>query len=395
MLNSYIINQLKQYQTPFYFYDTDLLHKTLFAIKEAASLFSFKLHFAIKANANKNILSIINDYNIGADCVSGNEIKRALNAGFPAHNIVFAGVGKTDEEIKFAIESDIFCINCESLEELEVINSLAGLLNKKPRTALRINPNVDAETHRNITTGLNSNKFGISVDDLQYIVDHFLEYNNLLIDGLHFHIGSQITNLNVFKNLCYVVNAIQKKLKRKNILINHLNLGGGLGINYENPENRIPDFQAYFSIFHKYLNLLPEQTVHFEPGRSIVGQSGMLLTRILYVKSHGSKKTIILDAGFTELLRPALYQANHKIINLTSQGNLENYDIAGPICETSDYFGKSITLPQSKRGDLIAILSAGAYGESMASSYNLRSSVRKYFLNTLAEEQREKILTKL
>ncbi len=251
--------------------------------------------------------------------------------------------------------------------------------NKKVKVALRINPNIDANTHHHVTTGLSSNKFGISLYELDLIVKNINEYANLLIDGIHFHIGSQITDLDVFKELNKVVNYFQNYLYEKNIHINFINLGGGLGIDYMNPENQIPDFQDYFSAFNKSLHLSKGQTLHFEPGRSIVGQCGSLISRVLYVKNNGERKTIIIDSGFTELLRPALYQANHKIVNLTSNEQSELYDIAGPICETSDYFGRSILLPSTKRGDLIAILSVGAYGEVMASQYNLRAIASKYF----------------
>ncbi len=379
MFNNTRIALFEHLKTPCYFYDTDLLHRTLFAIKEAANLYNYKIHYAIKANANENILRIISSYEIGADCVSAYEIERSLNCGFKPSKIVFAGVGKTDDEIKYAINKDIYCINCESLEELNVINSLARILKKKVRVALRINPNINAETHENITTGLDTNKFGIPYKDLIVITDNIHNYSNLIIDGLHFHIGSQITNLNVFRNLCNKINEIQEYLNSKHITVNHINVGGGLGIDYKKPEGQIPDFQAYLEVFKKNLNTDENQSVHFEPGRSLVGQSAILLSKVLFVKENGSRKTMIIDAGFTELIRPALYQAEHKIINLSSNEAYETYDVAGPICETSDYFGRSIQMSKSKRGDLIAILSTGAYGEVMSSQYNLRTPALKYY----------------
>lgn len=387
------IEYFEQLRTPFYFYDTGLLHKTLFAIKSAASLFNYNLHYAIKANANDTILKKISKYGLGADCVSANEIQKALNNGFAAESIVFAGVGKTDDEIAYAIEREIFSINCESLQELEVINQIADQKNRKVRVALRINPNVDAKTHEHITTGIIRNKFGISFNDLQYIVSHRNNYQNLVIDGVHFHIGSQITDLAVFEQLCQAVNKILEYLQYHKFCVQHVNLGGGLGIDYSTPENQIPDFRAYFTLFNKNLNLLPSQKVHFEPGRSIVGQSGVLISRVLYVKDNGLQKTLILDSGFTELLRPALYQANHKIVNLSSAKGQMIYDVAGPICETSDYFGKSVMLPETKRGDIIAILSAGAYGEVMASNYNLRAPVAKYFSHEMQKITEDTLLT--
>jgi diaminopimelate decarboxylase len=383
MFSESLISTLKKIETPFYFYDTGLLRKTLFATKDAADLFNFHLHYAIKANANERILQIISQHGLGADCVSANEIETAIKNGFEPNNIVFAGVGKTDKEIEYAIQNSIFSINCESVQELDVINEIAKSNDKKVRVALRINPNVNANTHKNITTGLKSNKFGISFSDLTQIIENIDNYTHLLIDGLHFHIGSQITDLMVFVHLCSVVNKIYEYVTSKNIHIGHINLGGGLGINYTMPENQIPDFLTYFRVFYDNLNIPDNVKIHFEHGRSIVGQSGSLITKALYVKENEERKTVIVDAGLTELIRPALYEASHKIINLSSKDELQKYDIAGPICETSDYFGKDIRLPATKRGDLIALLSTGAYGEVMSSQYNLRTPAAKYFSDKL------------
>lgn len=379
MFSDYTINRFRELKTPFYYYDTELLHKTLAVLKSCAFFYNYSVHYAIKANANEKILKIIAEYGFGADCVSGNEIEQALRCGFNPENIVFAGVGKTDDEINIAIKNNIFSINCESEQELEVIDHLSGQQNKKVNVALRVNPNVDAHTHENITTGLTINKFGISEDELYTIFENQEKYKHINLNGLHFHIGSQITDKEVFINLCHKINHIQKRLYEKNNSLPHLNVGGGLGINYENPVNQIPNFGAYFSIFHKNLKLYKNQKVHFEPGRSVVGQSGMVITKVLYVKENSGRKTLICDAGFTELIRPALYKSNHKIINLTSASANTKYDVAGPICETSDYFARNLDLPETIRGDFIAILSAGAYGEVMASQYNLRPLAGKYF----------------
>ncbi len=383
MFSEQLISSFGLKKTPFYYYDTGLLHKTLFAIKEVAVLFNYNIHYAVKANANERILQIISSYGLGADCVSGNEIDQVIKNGFNPKQIVFAGVGKTDEEITFAINSNIACFNCESIQELEVINDIAGSLSRKVNVALRINPNLDANTHHNITTGLNTNKFGIPYNDFLLIIEDFKKYENLNIEGLHFHIGSQITDYRVFNKLCKRVNEFNNFLLGKSVNIRHINLGGGLGIDYDEPENQIPDFQAYFEIFNKNLEVRTGQVIHFEPGRSIVGQSGILVTKVLYVKNNGDKKTIILDAGLTELLRPALYQSNHKIVNLTSSKELDVYDIAGPICETTDYFGRSVQLPETSRGDLLAIYSTGAYGEVMALHYNMRPPAEKYYSEEL------------
>lgn len=385
MFTSQIKNIFRELKTPFYYYDTDFLSKNLNAIIHEANSLGYRLHYAVKANANSRILQMISDYGFGADCVSGNEVQKALEKGFKPEKIVFAGVGKTDEELLLAIDNNIFCVNCESLQELEVFNSFAGIRNKKVRVALRINPDIDAQTHAHITTGLQYNKFGLSLKDVDYIIKNKEKYSNLLIDGVHFHIGSQITNLKVFRDLCGVVNNVLDYLYKNSIYIQHINLGGGLGIDYSKPENQIPDFQAYFNVFSKNLTIKPWQEIHFEPGRAVVGQAGALITRVLYVKENGRRKTIIVDAGFTELLRPALYQAKHKIKNISSESGEMLYDIAGPLCETADYFGKDLLLPETKRGDLLAIYSAGAYGEVMASQYNLRKPAGKVFSDDLLE----------
>lgn len=384
MKGSFPINKLRELQTPFYFYNTDLLRDTLALIRSEADRYGFHVHYAVKANANHKILSIIRENGLGADCVSGGEIKASLAAGFPAKKIVFAGVGKADWEINLGLDNDIFCFNVESAAELEVINELAGAKNKVASVALRINPEVDAHTHAYITTGLKENKFGINLSQLDSVLDLFETLKNVKLIGLHFHIGSQITDLTSFQSLCSRVTEIQENMARRRILVENLNFGGGLGIDYHHPNHLpIPDFKEYFAIFHKHMKLRPEQQVHFEPGRSVVGQCGTLITKVLYVKEGASKNFAIVDAGFTELIRPALYQAYHRIENLTSEEAEEVYDVVGPICESSDSFGKSVDLNKVRRGDLIALRSAGAYGEIMASQYNCRQLPKAYFSDTL------------
>ncbi|MFV0270469.1 MAG: diaminopimelate decarboxylase [Macellibacteroides fermentans] len=384
MKGNFPINKLRELQTPFYFYNTDLLRDTLALIRSEADRYGFHVHYAVKANANHKILSIIRENGLGADCVSGGEIKASLAAGFPAKKIVFAGVGKADWEINLGLDNDIFCFNVESAAELEVINELAGAKNKVASVALRINPEVDAHTHAYITTGLKENKFGINLSQLDSVLDLFETLKNVKLIGLHFHIGSQITDLSSFQSLCSRVTEIQENMARRRILVENLNFGGGLGIDYHHPNHLpIPDFKEYFAIFHKHMKLRPEQQVHFEPGRSVVGQCGTLITKVLYVKEGASKNFAIVDAGFTELIRPALYQAYHRIENLTSDEAEEVYDVVGPICESSDSFGKSVDLNKVRRGDLIALRSAGAYGEIMASQYNCRQLPKAYFSDTL------------
>lgn len=378
------IDKFKGLQTPFYYYDTELLRNTLKLVTGEAGKYGYHVHYAVKANANSKILSIVRENGLGADCVSGGEIQACLDAGFPAGKIVFAGVGKADWEINLGLDNDIFCFNVESAAELEVINELAEAKNKVASVALRVNPEVDANTHHYITTGLKENKFGINLCQLDEVLDQFARLKNVKLIGLHFHIGSQITDLTSFKGLCARVNEIQENMAKRQMIVEHINVGGGLGIDYKHPDRQsIPDFADYFAIFHQLLKLQPNQTLHFEPGRSIVGQCGSLITKVLYVKKGSSKQFAIADAGFTELIRPALYQAYHKIENLTSEGAIEAYDVVGPICESSDCFGKAVDLNEVHRGDLIALRSAGAYGEIMASQYNCRKLPKAYFSDTL------------
>ena len=374
------IDKFQDIQTPFYYYDTKTLRETLNSVnREARKYANFCVHYAVKANANDKILSVIRESGLGADCVSGGEIKAAIKAGFPTQKIVFAGVGKADWEINLGLEYGIFCFNVESIPELEVINELAAAKGKVANVAFRINPNVGAHTHANITTGLAENKFGISMEDMDKVIDLALTLKNVKFVGLHFHIGSQILDMGDFIALCNRVNELQDKLCARQIIVEHINVGGGLGIDYQHPNRQaIPDFAAYFAAYSKHLKLHSKQTLHFELGRSVVGQCGSLITKVLYVKQGTHKQFAIVDAGMTDLIRPALYQAYHKIENITSDGPIEAYDVVGPICESSDVFGKAIDLNQVKRGDLLALRSAGAYGEIMASSYNCRPLPKGY-----------------
>jgi diaminopimelate decarboxylase len=378
------VDKLSQLETPYYYYDTEVLHRNLKALADESSKYHFQVHYALKANANARILSIIAGYGLGADCVSGGEVRAALEAGIPASKVVFAGVGKADWEINFALDHDIFCFNVESIPELEVIDELAAAKGKVARIALRINPNVQADTHHYITTGKEENKFGIALCDFDKVVDVALAASHVKLVGIHFHIGSQIMEMNNFAGLCSRVNELQDKLALRNVVLENINVGGGLGIDYHHPSGQpVSQFEAYFATFHRMLKLREGQTLHFEPGRSVVGQCGNLITKVLYVKEGVNKKFAVVDAGFTELIRPALYQAYHKIENITSEGPIVKYDVVGPICESSDCFGKDVELNQTKRGDLIAIRSAGAYGEIMASQYNLRRLPKAYFSDLL------------
>lgn len=373
-------DKLHNINTPFYYYDTKLLHKTLDTIKsEVGKYDNYHVHYAIKANSNSSILRIISQYGFGADCVSGGEIKAALDSGFHPSQIVFAGVGKSDREIILGLENDIFCFNVESTAELNIINELACQRNKIAKVAFRVNPDIGAHTHANITTGLAENKFGISMHLLNDVIEQSRDMKNISVIGLHFHIGSQILDMNDFVALCNRINDIQNELEQKNVILPHINVGGGLGIDYEYPDEKdIPDFKLYFETYDKHLKLRPGQHLHFELGRAIVAQCGTLVTRLLYVKEGVHKKFAIVDAGMTDLIRPALYHAYHKIENMSSNQPSESYDVVGPICESSDVFAKDILLNECHRGDIIAIRSAGAYGEVMASQYNCRELPKGY-----------------
>lgn len=374
MKGQFSTDKFRTLTTPFYYYDTDLLRRTLQTIKEEAGKYEgFTVHYAVKANANPKLLNIIRESGMGADCVSGGEIEAAIKAGFPPSGIVFAGVGKSDWEINLGLAKDIFCFNVESIAELDVINELAKQAGKTARVAFRINPDIGAHTHANITTGLAENKFGIAMNDMETAINHAEHLSNVQFKGLHFHIGSQIMDMNDFMALCNRINELQDRLEKCNIKVEHINVGGGLGIDYQHP-NRVPvpDFKSYFATYYKHLRLRDGQKLHFELGRSVVGQCGSLITKVLYVKQGTAKKFAIVDAGMTDLIRPALYHAYHKIENISSDGPMEAYDVVGPICESSDVFAKQAELNQCRRGDLIAIRSAGAYGEIMASQYNCR-----------------------
>ena len=373
--------RFEEIRTPFYFYDTQLLAETLAAIRgETDRHEGWQLHYAVKACANPKVLRLIQQAGFGADCVSGGEIRACLENGFPAGEIVFAGVGKADWEIELALEAGIQYFNVESIPELEVIAEIAERMGKVADVSFRINPDVGAHTHAHITTGLAENKFGIAKEDMMHVIEVARGLPSVRFVGLHFHIGSQILEMDDFKALCRSVNAFQEQLEEAGIEVKNINVGGGLGIDYKHPdEHPVPDFKAYFETYAQGLKLRPGQRLHFELGRAVVGQCGSLVTRCLYVKETASKRFVIVDAGMTDLVRPALYGAYHHIQNLSSsEPDGQHYDVVGPICESSDVFAKDYPLPATKRGDLLAIRSAGAYGETMASQYNCRELPRAY-----------------
>lgn len=375
------IEQFRNIPTPFYFYDVELLRRTAQAALSEAQKYGYTVHYALKANAGEKLLRLLSGMGFGADCVSGAEVQRALDCGFSPQSIAFAGVGKRDDEICLGIDSRIFSFNCESEQELEVVNELAKAKGAVAQVALRINPNVDAHTHAHITTGLDENKFGINLWQLNDVAKKVQQMDNLKLVCIHFHIGSQITELEPFGALCARINELQEQLERIGVTVEHVNVGGGLGVDYENPEeNSIPQFEAYFATINRHIRLRKGQQLHCELGRSIAAQCGSLITKCLYVKELQKKNFVVVDAGMTDLIRPALYSAYHKIENITPHhADRKAYDVVGPICESSDVFGKDVTLPKAQRGDLIAIRTAGAYGEVMASRYNLRQLPKAYF----------------
>jgi diaminopimelate decarboxylase len=372
MITKETAEKLEGQATPYYYYDLEMLNETLSVASGEAADRGFQVHYAVKANFNPVIMKIIAGYGLGADCVSGNEVEHAIACGFQAHETVFAGVGKSDREIEKALGLDIKCFNVESAAELEVIDSIAGRMGKKASVALRINPNVEAHTIRHITTGTDENKFGIRIVELDRVTEQMKELRNIHYSGIHFHIGSQITDLRVYRNLCSRINELWQWLTGRGLEPEDINVGGGLGVNYDDPD-RFPPFAEYFDTFKNHLDGRIRSTISFELGRSLTANCGSLISRVLYVKPGAAETFVILDAGMTELMRPALYHAYHRIDNLTADGQEKRYTVVGPVCETTDTFGKLIALPETRRGDLIAIRSAGAYGEVMASRYNMRS----------------------
>ena len=380
MKGQFPVDKFRDLRTPFYYYDTRILRQTLEVIRqETEKMENAVVHYAVKANANQEILRTIREYGLGADCVSGGEIKAALQAGFSPDKIVFAGVGKADWEINLALEHHIFCFNVESIPELEIINELAAVKGTVANVAFRVNPDVKAHTHANITTGLAENKFGIALGDIEQVIELAHRLDHVKFVGLHFHIGSQILDMGDFASLCNRVNELLTLFEKHHVEIENINVGGGLGVDYQHPNRQsIPDFHEYFRTFNSLIKRRNGQSLHFEPGRSVVAQCGSLISKVLYVKQGTNKQFAILDAGMTDLIRPALYQAYHKIENISSELPVETYDVVGPICESSDVFGKAVDLHKVSRGDLIALRSAGAYGEIMASQYNCRELPRSY-----------------
>ena len=384
MFNNSLLNKFNSLKTPFYYYDLDILKNNISELISSLEK-NNKVHFALKSNSNKKLLELIKLSGIGIDAVSSNEIKRALEVGFLPRDIVFAGVGKSDEEIHFALQNEISYLNCESFEEIEVINEISKKINKKAEISIRINPSIKTGTHRNIETGNKNNKFGIDLNDIGEILKRIKVLNNISVIGFHFHLGSQIESDIPFLKLCDVANEMNDLFYDNSLNVKYINVGGGLSIDYKDPiNNQVSNFRSFFKIFNKNLRLKEKQNIHFELGRSIIGQCGFLVSKVLFNKKSFGRNYLIVDAGMNDLMRPALYNSYHKILNISTKNkNFEKYDVVGPVCESSDVFATNYNLPISLRNDIIVICSTGAYGESMSSNYNLRNSIKSYFSNSI------------
>ena len=397
MLDFNTLEQLDKIATPFYYYDMDLFRRTVDHVAELAAEHDIKVHYAVKANVERRLLEYISAKGFGADCVSGNEVLHAHSCGFPADRIVYAGVGKSDREIYDAMMLGIEAFNCESLQEIFVINEMAHIYGVKANVSVRINPDIDAHTHKYVTTGLYENKFGISQHEFDKLIEIIHKSEHINFIGLHFHVGSQISRVEeVFGLECRRVNEIVEYFEKNGLEIRNINLGGGLGVDYDDPDgNPIADFSTWFGTIAANINRRPDQTVHVEPGRSLVAQCATLISRVVFVKSGETKNFLIMDAGMNDLIRPALYGAYHKIENLSASQRqffptFQAYDIVGPVCESSDVWGAGRLLPLSVRGDLMAIRSAGAYGQVMASRYNMKDLAPAVFSDAVEEAPKKK-----
>ncbi|MEX1192823.1 MAG: diaminopimelate decarboxylase [Brumimicrobium sp.] len=380
--------QQRIYNGPYYRYDLPLLQKTIEASKEASDKYGCKLFYALKANNEERIVAEIIERNVGVDCVSGGEINYALERGWNASQVVFAGSGKTIREIEFALSQNISVIHCESRVEFDIIKEIKGQLNSVTEIALRINPDLKVNTHEKISTGEKHHKFGMSFQDALAIINA----NANDVCGFHFHVGSQITDMVYFEDLSLTVRGLLEQLPN-HFSLQYLNLGGGLGIDYTNPQkNTLPNFEGWMNALRKFLPTDVVKTINLEPGRSIVGQCGQLIGEVQYIKHEESNPTAILDVGMTELLRPALYDARHKITVNKDELIVENYTVSGPTCESSDTFGCNHALPPLERGDLLIIHSAGAYGSSMRLNYNLRDVIpSEYIQETVRTHFKQKV----
>ncbi len=362
----------QKYQTPYYVYDFNHMTQQYNQLKEAFKARKSLLAYAVKSNSNLSVIKHLASLGAGADCVSIGEVKRALKVGISPYKIIFSGVGKIDEEIRQALEFGILMINVESYAELERVEIIAKELNKIARISIRVNPNIDPQTHPYISTGLHENKFGVDIDTAKRMYIKCKNSENLEPVGIHMHIGSQLTQLEPIKESVEVLASLVNNLKALKIELSFFDVGGGLGIAYDNEE--LIDLNEYAQSILKSLFGL-DITIVCEPGRFIVGNAGVFVTKVLYEKVNGDKRFVIVDGAMNDLIRPSLYNAYHKIEVLNDNEEKSLCNIVGPICESGDFFGKNIELPKTEHNDLVAIHSAGAYGFTMASNYNTRPKV--------------------
>lgn len=365
-------NLANKYQTPYYVYDFDYITKQYEELKSSFRARKSLIAYAVKANSNLSVIKHLANLGAGADCVSIGEVKRALKVGVPSYKIMFSGVGKSDDEIRQALELDILMINVESAAELDRVEIIAKELNKVARISIRVNPNIDPKTHPYISTGLHENKFGVDIDSAKRMYIQCKNSEFLDPTGIHCHIGSQLTQLQPIKDAVKIVADLVRNLKAIKIDLSFMDVGGGLGIVYKD-EKLIDTYEYAQSILDVMFGL--DLTIICEPGRFIVGNSGTFVTKVLYEKVNGNKRFVIVDGAMNDLIRPALYNAYHRIEVLNDNKEFSDCNLVGPVCESGDFFAKNIELPKTEHNDLIAIHSAGAYGFTMASNYNTRGRV--------------------
>jgi diaminopimelate decarboxylase len=373
----------EEFGTPLYVYSRNQILQNFRAVEAPLVGLDHCVCYALKANSNPALLKMLAQEGSGADVVSGGELQLALNAGFVPEKITFAGVGKRDDEIEFALATGVFSINAESSQELQAISRIAYRLGKTARVTLRINPDIDAQSHPYITTGLKQNKFGIPADEVLNVFKYAASLPHISTIGVHTHIGSQITKVEPFVEAATFLVGLTRSLREAGFPVTHIDLGGGFGVQYLNALSREglpqePD-NTPTPMLNSYIEgILPVLrdsgcSVWIEPGRSIVANAGALITKVLYTKENGAKKFVIVDAGMNDLLRPSLYHAYHQIVPLTIHTyEYEKVDVVGPICETGDFLARERTMPKAKRDDYLAVMTAGAYGFSLSSNYNAR-----------------------
>ena len=379
--NMSIADIATEVQTPFYCYSANAFKNNFNALKNAFKEINPKICYATKSNSNLSILNLLQKEGAGADVVSVGELKKSLIAGIMPHDIVFSGVGKTSDEIEFAIINKIFQINAESTSELNTINKIAQKLGTIQQVGIRINPDVTGKTHENISTGGIGDKFGIPFSEVKNLFLNNEHFENIDISGIAFHIGSQIHDIEPFKKVFQKTGELIKEINKNKQIIKVLDIGGGFGVDYENNQKEFP-IEEYAELVKNSFDT-KNLTVVIEPGRSISWDTGILVTKVLYIKKHGEKKFIITDCGMNDLMRPALYDGYHKILPLAETKNTEKIstDIVGPICESTDRLFSSNEFYDVKEGDLLAILNSGAYGSSMSSNYNVRPLVDEILID--------------